>query len=58
MLSLELGNEKLKIKKEKTIEKKRSGIWHNTMDSQEVEEKELNIQSKNQGPKKVIQHPL
>ena len=29
-----------------------------TMDSQEVEEKELNIQSKNQVPKKVIQHPL
>ena len=57
MLSLELGNEKLK-KKEKTIEKNRLRIWHNTMDSQEVEEKELNIQSKNQVPKKVIQHPL
>ena len=57
MLSLELGNEKLK-KKEKTIEKNRLRIWHNTMDSQEVEEKELNIQSKNQVPKEAIQHPL
>ena len=57
MLSLELGNEKLK-KKEKTIEKNRLRIWHNTMDSQEVEEKELNIQSKNKVPKEAIQHPL
>ena len=41
-------------KKKKTIEKKEIKNMAHTMDSQEVEEKELNIQSKNQIPKKII----
>ena len=41
-------------KKQKTIEKKEIKNMAHTMDSQEVEEKELNIQSKNQIPKKII----
>ena len=45
-------------KKTKKIEKKQIKNMAHTMDSQEVEEKELNIQSKNQILKKVIQHPL